>query len=174
MDTFEFVQLNSAPDGELIIGMVRTDVLVHVITSLICVATGIAFTVTIALPAKVPTHPFASVTPVGVYVVVVLGLTVIDFEDEEIKVTLVAVDPTVYVKLNGCVPVKSNFKSVELPLQMAFVPVNETEGNELTERTAKFDGKGQVLKTSFAINRYCFPFNPDTSEMVRVPVVVPE
>ena len=79
-----------------------------------------------------------------------------------------------YVKLNGCIPVKSNFKSVDFPSQIAVVPLKVTEGKPFTDNTAVLDGNGQVLYVSFAIIRYCFPFKPVTSEINKVPVFVPE
>lgn len=79
-------------------------------------------TVTTALPEKVP-GPVASLKAVKVYVVVEAGETLKVYGLLVIFDTFTGVVPSVYVKLHGCVPVKTTEMLVEAPAHIVLFPL---------------------------------------------------
>ena len=100
-------------------------------------AAGTGFTVITADPEPEFEHEFPSVTFVSVYVVVEVGLTLIEAGLLLILFTVVEVVPLLYVTLQGDLPVRVTEILVDEPLHIVPEPDNDAVGLPLTLTTSE-------------------------------------
>jgi hypothetical protein len=110
----------------------------HIVAVPLITEVGLGLTVIIAEPVLSPAIEvqFASLKAVTVYVLVLDGETLIICGEVVIPVIVTGVVPSVYVRLQGCVPVNAIEIFVEPPLQIVVVPLITEVGLGLTVTVA--------------------------------------
>jgi hypothetical protein len=110
----------------------------HIVAEPLITLVGLEFTVTVAVPVMSPPDAvqLSSLSAVMVYVAVDDGLTLIEYGELVIPVTLCEL-PSNHVRSHGWVPVRATLRFVEAPLHIVAEPLITLVGLEFTVTVAE-------------------------------------